>query len=267
VSPDVGVDAGIDAEIDAGIDAGVRIDIEGAVARVTLDAPERRNAQTPAMWNRLAEIGRSLSPSVRVVVVRAQGPSFSAGLDRSILLGSGSLSLRSLAELDDDRLDQTIAGFQEAFAWWARPDIISIAAVQGHAVGAGFQLALACDLRVLADDAQLQMKETTLGLVPDLGGTKPLVDLVGYPVALEICATGRWVSAAEARELRLANLVVPRADLDAAVDDLVAAVLTSPADSLRKTKALLKAGSQRSAAAQRAAERRAQAELLRGLRR
>jgi enoyl-CoA hydratase/carnithine racemase len=215
------------------------------------------------MWSRLAEIGRILPPTVRVVVLRAEGVSFSAGLDRAILLGSGPLSLRSLATLDDDRLDETIARFQEAFAWWGRPDIISIAAVQGHAVGAGFQLALACDLRLLADDAQLQMKETTLGLVPDLGGTKRLVDLVGSSAALEICVTGRWVSAAEARELRLANLVVPRADLDAAVDDLVAAVLAAPPDAVRKTKALLMAASGRTAQAQRVAERRAQVELLR----
>ena len=67
---------------------------------------------------------------------------------------------------------------------------MSVAAVQGHAIGAGFQLALACDLRVLADDAKLCMKEPTLGLVPDLTGTKPLVDIVGLPRALELCLTG-----------------------------------------------------------------------------
>ena len=73
----------------------------------------------------------------------------------------------------------------------------------------GFQLALACDLRVLADDAQLTMAEVTLGLVPDLGGTKRLVDLVGYARALEICVTGRRVDAAEAERIGLATVVVP----------------------------------------------------------
>ena len=63
--------------------------------------------------------------------------------------------------------------------------MVSIASVQGHAIGAGFQLALACDLRVMADDALLSMRETSLGLVPDLGGTQPLVDVVGYARALE----------------------------------------------------------------------------------
>jgi enoyl-CoA hydratase/carnithine racemase len=213
----------------------------------------------------LTEIGAALPASVRVVVLRAEGTSFSAGLDRSILLGDGTPSLRSLAQLDDAALDTTIGGYQEAFTWWARPDLITIAAVQGHAVGAGFQLALACDLRVLADDARLQMKEVTLGLVPDLCGTKRLVDIVGYPVALEMCVTGRWVDARNALELRLANLVVPRADLQGAVDDLVAAVLASPPEAVRTAKELLIAASRRTIDDQRAAERRAQAPLLRAL--
>jgi enoyl-CoA hydratase/carnithine racemase len=247
-------------------DAGVRLDIvDGEVARVTLDAPQRRNAQSPDTWTRLTQIGRSLPASIRVVVLRAEGASFSAGLDRSILLGNGAPSLRSLAQLDDVALDEAIAGYQEAFTWWGRPDWISIAAVQGHAVGAGFQLALACDLRVLADDARLQMKETSLGLVPDLGGTKRLADLAGYPAALEICATGRWVEAREALELRLANLVVPRAELESTVDDLVAAVLASPAPAVQQTKALLIAASGRTAEEQLADERRVQAGLLRQL--
>ena len=194
----------------------------------------------------MTEIGAALPASVRVVVLRAEGTSFSAGLDRTILLGDGTPSLRSLAQLDDAALDMTIGGYQEAFTWLARPDLITIAAVQGHAIGAGFQLALACDLRVLADDAKLQMKEVTLGLVPDLCGTKRLVDIVGYPVALEMCVTGRWVDARNALELRLANLVVPRADLQGAVDDLVAAVLASPPEAVRK---------QRSSSSQRRAAR------------
>ena len=81
--------------------------------------------------------------------------------------------------------------------------------MQGHAIGAGFQLALACDLRVLAEDAQFSMAEVTLGLVPDLGGTKRLVELVGYARALEICVTGRRVGAAEADADRPGHLVVP----------------------------------------------------------
>ena len=112
---------------------------------------------------------------------------------------------------------ESIATWQEGFTWLRVPTFVSIAAVRGAAVGAGFQLALACDLRVLADDARFCMQEPLLGLVPDLTGTKPLVDLVGYSRALEICATTRWVAADEAREIGLATAVVPGDELDDAV--------------------------------------------------
>jgi enoyl-CoA hydratase/carnithine racemase len=236
---------------------------------LTLDRPERRNAQTPSTWRRLAEIGQELLGSgVRVVVLRAAGPSFSAGLDRAMLTPEGAPgepTFVALAGLDPAVLDGAIATFQEAFTWWRDERIVSIAAVQGHAVGAGFQLALACDLRVLADDARLSMREPSLGLVPDLGGTQPLFELVGYPRALEICATGREVSAAEAARIGLAELVVHPADLDGAVADLCAAVLAAPVDAVRETKALLRAAGSRGYDEQRAAERAAQGRRLRAL--
>ena len=248
--------------------AGIGLDIDGPVATVTLAAPERRNAQTPATWDALAAIGRALPGDIRVVVLRADGPSFCAGLDRRVLSGEGVPGfppLPELAALGADEIERRIAGWQEAFTWWRRPDVISVAAVQGHAVGAGFQLALACDLRVLADDAQFAMREPSLGLVPDLGGTGPLVELVGYSRALEICVTGRWIAADEARELRLAELVVPLADLRAATDDLVAALLAAPRDAVIETKALLLGAAHRTRDEQCAAERQAQARRLRDL--
>ena len=142
---------------------------------------------------------------------------------------------------------------------------MSIAAVQGHAVGAGFQLALACDLRVVADDARFAMRETSLGLVPDLGGTKPLVDAVGPSRALEICATGRWVEAGEARDLGLATLVVPRQRLDASVADLVAALTEPLHGAVAGLKQLLVGAAERSYEDQLLAERVVQAERLREL--
>ncbi len=126
----------------------------------------------------------------------------------------GEPSFTDLARGSDAKLDAAIAGFQEAFTWWRRNDIVSIAAVQGHGDRAGFQLALACDLRVVADDVQFAMRETSLGLVPDLAGTHPLVGLVGRARALEICATGRFVAAEEAVSTGLANISVPREQLD-----------------------------------------------------
>ncbi|MFP1623657.1 enoyl-CoA hydratase/isomerase family protein [Streptomyces sp. 5K101] len=247
---------------------GVRLTVDGAVATVTLTRPDKRNAQDFALWRALTQAGRSLPGDVRVVVLRGEGKSFSAGLDRQAFTPEGfegEPSFIDLARSGDAEIDAAIAGFQEAFTWWRRSDIVTIAAVQGHAIGAGFQLALACDLRVVAEDVQFAMRETSLGLVPDLTGTHPLVSLVGYARALEICATGRFVHAEEAERTGLANLVVPGAELDAAVRDLAAALVAAPRDAVIETKALLQGASSRSYEEQRAAERAAQARRLRDL--
>lgn len=244
---------------------GVRLERAGPVATVTLSRPDVLNAQTPAMWDALRGISRDLPGDIRVVLLRGEGRAFSAGLDRAAVAGGGPDSLAGLAALAPEACADRIAEFQQAFTWLHRPDIVSIAAVHGHAVGAGFQLALACDLRVLADDALLCMAEVSLGLVPDLAGTGRLVDLVGYARALEICVTGRRVAASEALALGLATLVVPRAELDAAVQDLTAAVLSSDRDAVVEIKALLTAAARRTPADQLRAEREAQTRRLRAL--
>ncbi|MFI6050063.1 enoyl-CoA hydratase/isomerase family protein [Streptomyces violascens] len=247
---------------------GVRLSVDDAVATVTLTNPAKRNAQSPALWRALADAGRSLPGSVRVVVLRGEGKSFSAGLDRQAFTPEGfdgEPSFIDLARGSDEDLDAEIAAYQEAFTWWRRNDIVSIAAVQGHAIGAGFQLALACDLRVVAQDVQFAMRETSLGLVPDLTGTHPLVGLVGYARALEICATGRFVGAEEAERVGLANLAVPVEELDSAVRDLAGALLAAPRDAVVETKALLRGAGGRGYEEQRVAERAAQARRLRDL--
>ncbi|EFL27134.1 putative enoyl-CoA hydratase/isomerase [Streptomyces himastatinicus ATCC 53653] len=247
---------------------GVSLIVDDAVATVTLTNPAKRNAQSPALWRALAEAGSLLPGSVRVVVLRAEGVSFSAGLDRQAFTPEGfdgEPSFPEMARGSDAELDGIIAAYQDAFTWWRRNDIVSIAAVQGHAIGAGFQLALACDLRVCTEDVQFAMRETSLGLVPDLTGTHPLVGLVGYARALEICATGRSVHAEEAERTGLANLVVPAAELDGAVQDLAAALLAAPRDAVVETKALLRGAADRTYDEQRAAERAAQARRIRDL--
>ncbi len=244
-----------------GLADGIRLDRSGPVATITLARPEVLNAQTPAMWGRLRDIGRELPGDVRVVVLRGEGRAFSAGLDLAVAQGE----FAALAGLAEPEAMARIARYQQAFTWLHRPDLISIAAVQGHAIGAGFQLALAADLRVLCRDAQLSMAEVTLGLVPDLAGTRRLVELVGYARALEICATGRRIAAAEAERLGLATLVVPATELDQAVADLTAALLAGARDAVVEIKALLSGALDRTPAQQLAAERAAQVRRLRDL--
>jgi len=247
--------------------AGLLLEQTGPVATITLDRPQVRNAQTPAMWRALAELGAGLPEETRVVVVRGAGHSFSAGLDRSMLDGgSAPVGVETVADLltmDDEQMSATIDDYQRGFTFLRDPRFISIAAVQGYAVGAGFQLALSCDLRVVADDAQLCMKESALGLVPDLTGTKPLVESVGYARALEICVTARMVGAAEAVDIGLALTAVPADELDATVADLVGALTAPMPGAVTETKALLLGAAQRDLQEQRRLEREAQVRRFR----
>lgn len=242
--------------------------IDGPVATITLDAPERRNSQVPSTWHNLAAIGAGLGEEIRIVVLRGAGPCFSAGLDVGLLSPDGVEGEESTLELmsaTDSEIIDTIDGYQRGFTWLRDPRFISIAEVHGYAIGAGFQLALACDLRVVATDAWFCMKEPALGLVPDLAGTKPLVDLVGYSRALEICATARQVTASEAADLGLATAVVPAAELSAATDDLIQALLAVNEGAVRETTALLVSAQVEDLDSQRLLERTAQVRRFRAL--
>ncbi len=244
------------------------VETDGPVRTITLNHPDRLNAQTPSLWRALAEEAQSLPEEVRVVVIRGAGTSFSAGIDVSLFTPAGvpgEESLFDLARGGADHITSAVASFQEGFVHWADVPAIVIAEVHGHAIGGGFQLALAADLRVVAEDASFAMRETSHGIVPDLGGTKALVDLVGYARALELCATGRAVSGTEAGRLGIANVVAPAEGLRSATDALVANILAAPDPAVRALKPLLRAAVGSDLAAQCERERDAQVGLLLGM--
>ncbi|WP_433338316.1 enoyl-CoA hydratase/isomerase family protein [Spirillospora sp. CA-294931] len=243
-------------------EAGLRFEVDGPVATLTLNRPERRNALTFTTWHTMAAVGDALPPQVRVVVVRGEGPSFCAGIDLAMFTGQGGGFPDGA---DPEATDTFIAGLQAGYLWLRRPDIVSIAAVHGHAIGGGFQLALSCDLRVVADDAKFCMKEPALGIVPDLTGTKPLVEIVGVAKALHLCLTTRTVLADEAERLGLAEVLVARDGLDAAVADLTTALLAVDHHTATATKRLLHQAAENTLAQQAAAERHEQRALLRRL--
>ena len=243
--------------------AGLDLRIEETVATVTLSRPERRNAMTPSMWRGLAALEAQIPDHVRVVVVRGAGPSFCAGIDLRLFSPEGIPGEERGPAATEPGFADSIASYQAGYLWLRNSQFVSIAAVQGHAIGGGFQLALACDLRILAKDAKLCMKEPALGLVPDLTGTKPLVDIVGLPRAIEICLSARTIDASEAERLRLAEWVVPTDELDAKVAEVAAMVQASGVAAARATKALLAQAAQNTLEQQAAAERETQARLQR----
>ena len=257
-----------DRTLDIPAEAGFEATVTDQVATITLDRPDRLNSLTPHTWDWLARVRAELPAAVRVVVLRGAGRAFSAGLDRAMFTPkgvSGAPGVLALAGGDEQSATDQIGAWQRAYDWTSTPRFVSIAAVHGHAIGGGFQLALGADIRIVAEDAQFTMAEPTLGLVPDLGGTKRLADLVGYSRAVEICLTGRRVGAAEAYDIGLASRVVPADGLDAAVAQTVAALVAVNADAAAATKELLLAAAGNTQSQQEAAERAAQYRRLRAI--
>src|ERR1700755_2177828 len=123
-----------DKELEPVLDKdGVRLTVDDAIATVTLTNPAKRNAQSPALWRGVTQGRGSPRGTVRVVVLRAEGQSFSAGLDRQAFTPEGfdgEPSFIDLARGAEEALDAAIAEYQEAFTWWRRTDLITVAAVQ-----------------------------------------------------------------------------------------------------------------------------------------
>jgi enoyl-CoA hydratase/carnithine racemase len=170
------------------------------------------------------------------VLVQAEGPSFCAGLDLS--------ALGDLAGFRAARFRSFVRLAQRPYLLLARMPKPTLAAVQGHALGAGFQLALACDLRVAAADVQFGMLEARYGLIPDLGGMHHLARLVGSGVAKELVWTARTVGAEEAGRLGLANNVVAAEALAGEARELLGAVLAHSPTAASLSKPLMSRASE-----------------------
>jgi enoyl-CoA hydratase/carnithine racemase len=191
-------------------------DAEG-VARVTLDRPEKRNALSLELMDELTGVLQRLGAraDARAIVVEGAGVAFSAGHDLSEMVG------RDLPFYQ--RLFDSCTELMETIHRVPQP---VIAKVHGIATAAGCQLVAACDLAVAADDARFATPGVTIGLFCSTPMV-PLSRAIGRKRALEMLLTGAPISAATALEWGLVNRVVPVSDLDAAVDELVAAISSS----------------------------------------
>jgi enoyl-CoA hydratase len=198
----------------------VHISVSDGVARIELDKPPV-NAFDLDLVLALAEVVRSLPGSgARVAVFSGRGQCLGAGGDIKWMRD------RTLAE-DGATLRTFFRGIQAVFDDIDRLAIPTVAVIHGMALGGGLEVALACDLRVAAQDAKIGLPEATIGLIPAAGGTQRLTEIVGRPKALELMCTGRVMSAVEAYELGLVNRLAAEDELPGAVEDLVAALLRS----------------------------------------
>jgi len=213
----------------------------GHVSRLVLNRPEKLNAMTATMWRELAELGARLrdDPSVRALVVMGSGRAFSAGIDLAAFgdgSGSGGLTGQAQDTRDTAATAAAIARTQEAYLWLVEAPYPTIAAVRGFALGAGMQLALACDLRLAASGTRFGMLETRYGLMPDLCGTQLLPRVVGPTKAKELIFTAAQIDADEALRIGLVNKVVTDDELDAAASALADQLAAQPPIAMRWSK-------------------------------
>ncbi|WP_406864556.1 enoyl-CoA hydratase/isomerase family protein [Streptomyces sp. HUAS MG47] len=212
----------LDREIPAG-EERLRLAVEGGVGVLTLCRPEKLNGWS---WEASRQLGLyadrlRFDEDVRVVLLRAEGRAFCAGID--VTAPGGAITGRSAAERTH-RYDEGIRWVHERFAAFARLPQPVVAAVQGFCLGFGFELALMADVRIAADDAVFALPEAQLGVAVDAGGDLRIARDAGAGWAKYLALTGRRIDAATAERRGLVQLVVPRDDLDTAARDTAAAV-------------------------------------------
>lgn len=200
------------------------------LALITLNRPDKLNALNSEAVNALIKAAEEIEKDddIRVVIITgAGGKAFSSGSD-----------LTELQEITAVELRQRIES----------PNIIRnlskpvVAMIQGYALGGGLELALACDIRVASEDAKLGFPEITHGWLPaGGGGTQVLPRLVGEGMAMKLILTGKFISAAEAKQIGLVEMVVPADQLQAETQKLAEDIAEKPVEILRLAKEAIKA--------------------------
>jgi enoyl-CoA hydratase/carnithine racemase len=191
----------------------VEIEDRGAVRHIVLNRPEKRNAFNGELIEATGHAfeDAAADDSVRVVVVRGNGPMFSSGMD----LGS----LQELSESPD-----SLREFRTPILhWWNLLEQMpkpTIAQIHGACIGGAMELALAADMRVMAEDAVAAILEVKIGLIPDVGGCSRLPAVVGVGRAKELIMTGRFLGGEEALQIGFANRLAPADELDATTQQL-----------------------------------------------
>ncbi|MCS7001549.1 MAG: enoyl-CoA hydratase-related protein, partial [Dehalococcoidia bacterium] len=195
----------------------------------------KRNALALQTYQDLAAIVSHVSAtdSLRALVITGAGPAFSAGADIDEVLAM------------EDTVDAAVTRFRQSHGFIARLRALAkpvIAAIQGDAVGAGCSIALACDLRLMADTARIGLTFARVGLGPDMGASYFLPRLVGLAKAAELAFTGDLLTAAEAERIGLVNRVVPADQVVAAAVELAARIARGPALAIAAAKQSLERG-------------------------
>ena len=241
----------------------VKVSIEGGIADVRLDRADKRNALDPAMFDAIARAGKDLvsNKEIRAVVLSGSGASFCAGLDFASFQsmangGSSSSETKSNSGENAGAMQPgAITHLAQQICWvWQEVPVPVIAAIQGHALGGGMQLALGTDIRIAHPDTQFAMREVHWGLIPDMTGTLMLSRLVRDDVAKDLVFSARVISGTEAHQLGVVTRLTD-SPLETAMQIASEIAERSP-DAVRGAKALINRLSNAGAAEHFAEERK-----------
>ncbi|HEX6383224.1 MAG TPA: enoyl-CoA hydratase/isomerase family protein [Anaerolineae bacterium] len=192
------------------------------IFEIVLNRPDKRNAINVELFEQFdaAVVQANRTPGIRTVLIRGEGKAFSAGIDVSSLLGLaeryGPHWQQRMRAITDD--------FQRVLTRLERLELPTIALLHGYCLGLAMELALACDIRIVAEDTLLGLPEARLGIIPDVGGTTRLTRLVGPARAKELIFTGRQFDAAVAEAWGIVNHVVPAGELMSRAEELAAEI-------------------------------------------
>ena len=230
----------------------VGVEIKGRRADIILRRPDVLNAMNWELFDELASAVDQIAETdgIRVVVVSGGGRSFSSGIDTSTFGDVAGTPKESIARA------------QAPGRKLAALPIPTVAKVRGHALGAGLQLALMCDVRVVAEDASMGLLEGKYGIIPDLGGTQRLPALVGPGWAKKMIWLAERIDGVTAGRIGLAEVVVPPAELDSTVDALAERIASAPPLATRHAKRLVELAGTVPLATGMDEEARSQMELL-----
>jgi enoyl-CoA hydratase/carnithine racemase len=210
----------------------VRLDVDGPIATITNDNPDKHNAFDDEMDGRLWEILGELKerPDVRAVIWRAEGKSWSSGRDVSAI-GGGQVTVSH---------HELMRGGHRGIQQLWEIDAPVIVACKGWSIGGSFQRALLCDIRIAAEGARFRLPEVGFGIIPDTGGVGVLYQMAGHGLVSDMVLTGRVLSADEALAHGVVSRVVPEAELDTTARSMAERIASSPAVAVKMARDVIR---------------------------
>lgn len=226
----------------------LQIERDGNVATLTLDRPDKLNCFTIEMWRELRELGQGLVADpgeIRALIVVGAGRAFSSGIDTSVFAGGNQDSIAGGPDAGTRHSNPMVDGImrtQEAFSWLEDAPFATIAAARGYALGAGLQIALACDIRIFAHGISVGLLEHKYGIIPDLGGTQRLPRIVGVGKAKEMIFTAARIDGEESFRIGLCEQLVSDEELERSAMKLARRIAAQPPLAVRQAKHAVNTG-------------------------